>query len=122
MTLGEFIKQYREETGMSMREFARKADLSNAYVSMLEKGIDGRGNKIVPTIETINKVAMACGKEFKAVFDTLDFDYKIKVNTHQEPDLMVDLDNGEKLLIEFYRKATPERQKIAMEILKQKGE
>ena len=37
MTLGDLIKNYREETGMSMDEFAEKSGLSKGYISMLEK-------------------------------------------------------------------------------------
>ena len=37
MTLGEIIKQYRDENKMSMDAFAKKAGLSKAYISILER-------------------------------------------------------------------------------------
>ena len=37
MTLGELIREYREQHSMSMEEFARLSGLSKGYISMLEK-------------------------------------------------------------------------------------
>ena len=40
MTLGDCIREYREEHDMSQRQFADKSGISNAYISMLEKNIN----------------------------------------------------------------------------------
>ena len=87
-----------------MREFAKMADMSNAYVSMLEKGVDGRGKKIVPSIETVNKVARACNMTFEALFNQLDGDFPVRVNSQSN------LTDNEALFIEAYRKALSEAQ------------
>lgn len=111
MKLGEIIKNYRTENDISMREFAKMADMSNAYVSMLEKGVDGRGKKIVPSIETINKVARACNMTFDALFNQLDGDFPVRVNSQSN------LTDNETLFIEAYRKADAQTQEMIKRLL-----
>jgi transcriptional regulator with XRE-family HTH domain len=111
MKLGEIIKNYRTENDISMREFAKMADMSNAYVSMLEKGVDGRGKKIVPSIETINKVARACNMTFDTLFNQLDGDFPVRVNSQSN------LTDNEALFIEAYRKADIQTQEMIKRLL-----
>lgn len=60
MTLGDLIREYREQHGMSMEEFARLSGLSKGYISMLEKNKNPRNGKpIVPSIATYDGVAIA---------------------------------------------------------------
>lgn len=58
MTLGEMIKNYRNEHDMSMDDFAKVSGLSKAYISMLENNKNPKTNRpIVPSIETYQKAA-----------------------------------------------------------------
>ena len=60
MTLGELIREYRDQHGMSMDEFARLSNLSKGYISMLEKNKTPRNGKpITPSIATYTDVAAA---------------------------------------------------------------
>ena len=60
MTLGELIREYREQHSMSMEEFARLSGLSKGYISMLEKNKNPRNGKpIIPSIATYDGVATA---------------------------------------------------------------
>lgn len=60
MTLGELIREYRDQHGMSMDEFARLSNLSKGYISMLEKNKNPRNGKpITPSIATYTDVAAA---------------------------------------------------------------
>lgn len=62
LTLGEMIRLFREHNGMSMQDFAEKAGITKAYISLLEKGADPRSGKpIKPTIDTLDSVATAMG-------------------------------------------------------------
>lgn len=67
-TLGNIVRDYRKNHGISMAKFAEISDLSKSYISMLENNKDTRGNPIAPSIETINKVAKAMGRTFDSVF------------------------------------------------------
>lgn len=85
MDLGEIIKSFRSQHNMSMDEFAKLSGLSKAYISMLEKNKDPRSKKpIVPSIETIKKVANTVGLSFDEVLLKLDKNYKISVNNNQQ--------------------------------------
>lgn len=60
MHLGEVIKKYRADHGMSMQAFADKCDLSKGYIAMLERNKNSKtGDPVVPSIETFIKVADA---------------------------------------------------------------
>ena len=98
-TLGEIIKEYRNSHSekISIRKFALMSGLSASYISMLEKGYDQRGNKISPTISTINAVAEAMNKSFDEVFNQLEGN--VIVNESK----FYDLAHDEKVLIENYR-------------------
>ena len=72
MTLGEYVKQYRQMHGMSQREFAKISGLSNTYVSYLERGYSGHGQIIAPSIETYQAIARATNCTAQDLLDYLD--------------------------------------------------
>lgn len=58
MDLGELIYQYREENGLSQRQFSAKCGISNGLISIIERGINpNSGKPIVPKLETLYKIA-----------------------------------------------------------------
>jgi transcriptional regulator with XRE-family HTH domain len=57
--LGELIKQKRESRGLSLREFSEKCMLSHSYIKNLEDGDPRTGKTIVPTIDSLEKIAPA---------------------------------------------------------------
>lgn len=58
MTLGDCIREYREEHDMSQRQFADKSGISNAYISMLEKNINPKtGEPPAASYDVYAKVA-----------------------------------------------------------------
>lgn len=61
MTLGEFIKKYREEHGLSIRGFAELSGVSIQQISNIEKGIGNNGKKMTSTMKTYKKIAEAVG-------------------------------------------------------------
>ncbi len=81
-TLGEIIKNFRESKNpkISMDTFSDLSGLSKSYISMLERNKDPRGNPIIPTIETIDKVAKAMEASFDDIFKQLDRDTLVRVN------------------------------------------
>ena len=81
MTLGEIISNYRGENQISMDEFAKRAGLSKGYISMLEKNKNPRNNKpIIPSMDTIWKVACAMNMELDEIFPMLDKDLLINIS------------------------------------------
>ncbi|HDX9707811.1 TPA: helix-turn-helix domain-containing protein [Bacillus thuringiensis] len=73
-TLGTIIKNYRLTNKLSLREFARKCDVSHTYIDKLEKGFDPRSGKpIEPTLLVIEKISSAMNKSNKTLLEELDF-------------------------------------------------
>ena len=59
-TIGEKIKEFRKANRLSLRDFARRAGLSHAYIAKLEKEYDPISKKkIEPTMDTVTKLAEA---------------------------------------------------------------
>lgn len=58
MTLGDCIKEYREEHDLSQRQFADMIGISNAYISILEKNVNPKtGEAPAPSYGVYKKVA-----------------------------------------------------------------
>lgn len=86
MKIGEYIKQYRIEHGVSMQRFAEMCDLSRAYIYILESGRNpSTGRAPVPTIDTLKKIAEVTGVSLDALLQTLDSDDTIMVNAQTDP-------------------------------------
>lgn len=73
MTLGKIIKQYREDRGMSMREFENISGISRGYLSMLEKDENPQSKKsIAPSLNIIKKAAFAMGASVDDILGRMD--------------------------------------------------
>lgn len=88
------------EDEMSIRRFASLSGLSSSYVSMLERGTDQRGNVIVPTIQTIDKVAKTMNMSFNDLFNQISGE--VIVNS-------TDDESTESELLSMYRKLKDNR-------------
>lgn len=75
MKLGEIIKNYISEHDISVREFARKSNLSNTYVSNIVNGADKN-----PSLDVLGKIAKAMGLSSQQLFDCLDGDQTFVIN------------------------------------------
>ena len=109
MTLGEYVKAYRQMHGLSQREFANIAGLSNTYISYLERGYSGHGQAVVPSIETYQAIARATGCTARDLIELLD-------------DTVVELPSfspEEQQMVALFRKASSRDQKLIMDILKE---
>ena len=83
MTIGDILKQYREQHNISMDEFSKKSSLSKGYISMLENNINPRNNKpIAPTLPTIDKIANGMGIDIDTLLKLLDNDQQVSINPH----------------------------------------
>ncbi|PSL09084.1 helix-turn-helix protein [Fusobacterium naviforme] len=73
MTLGEMMLKYREEHGISQRQFAADSGLSHGYVSMLEKNKHPKtGLPITPTIDIYKKVADGMHMDLHQLFSIME--------------------------------------------------
>lgn len=70
MSIGEIIKKYRLsywDGAISVRSFAALCNLSPAYISLLE-----RDASIVPTVETLKKIANTIGLTPEELLSRID--------------------------------------------------
>ena len=81
MKLGELLKSYRTEHKLSMDAFGELSDLTKGYISMLEKNEHPKSKKpIVPSYETIEKIAKGMQISVEGLIDMLDDDQEIQIN------------------------------------------
>ena len=86
MKIGNVIKEYRITHDLSMQEFAAKCGLSKGYISMLEKGVHPQNNKeIIPSIDTVQKVAIAMNLSIDTLLAMVDSDQPIEVSKSSTP-------------------------------------
>lgn len=94
LRIGEIVRQFRENNGLSLREFADMAKLSHAYIDKLESGIDPRTQKpVTPTIRTIELLAAAMGLTTERLMEKagiIDDKNEDKSSQHEEdPELEI---------------------------------
>lgn len=82
MHLGELIKQYRSDHGMSQAEFAQKSGISKGYISMLENNKNpDSGKPLAPTYTVFSKVANTIGCTTDSLMRMMDEGQMITVNS-----------------------------------------
>ena len=105
MTLGQIIKKYRNDNKLTMQKFADRANVSKAYISMLEKNKNpANGKPIKPAIDTVRALAHAMDKELDELILLLDETQELMLSSERctlkqnhEP-LIEDADLGNELL------------------------
>ena len=114
MTLGDIVKNYRTEHGLSLREFSRISGVSNGYISMLEKNEHPKTKKpIVPSIEKMRCIANAMGTSFDSLLDMIDSDQPISIKKENAP--APSLTSSESDLLNKYRRLNSEGRKKLVE-------
>lgn len=92
MKLGEILKSYREEHKMSMDAFCELSDLTKGYISMLEKNEHPKTKKpIIPSYETIEKIAKGMQISVDDLIDMLDDNQEIQINATPSALLKTDI-------------------------------
>lgn len=124
MKIGEVIKQYREEHGLSQRAFARHCGLSNAQISWLEVGVGSNGKPVKPTFDTVRKVAKGMGISAEMLISRCeDFELDLTDTIEQTPltqrfiDELNERTPDEYMLIQAYRLIPVEHRMEALEAI-----
>lgn len=116
MTLSEMIKQYRKAKDISQRDFARICGLSNSLISILEMGVNPQtGKKPQPDLDTYRKIAIGMNRSVQELFADLGDSETVNigadsVSTEEEKEL--------EMLVKMYKRATPERKKSIIRVIK----
>ena len=100
MKIGEWVKTYRKEHGLSMQAFGDMCGLSRAYISILEKGINPTTKKAFsPTIQTLQKIAEVTGLDL----NILDKDQSVIINAEKKSNKSISLTADETELLALYK-------------------
>lgn len=86
MTLGEYLKQYRDAHDLSQRQFAALCGVSNGYISMLEKGENPKtGEPITPTMQSVVSIARGMGMTMQELLSEVDDLYLDLTENEKQP-------------------------------------
>lgn len=73
MKLRDLIKNYRDDHDLSQRQFANQCNLSNGYISILERGANPKtGKPVTPTIPQLKKLADGMAMTLNELFEKVD--------------------------------------------------
>lgn len=85
MTLRELVKKYRIEHALSLRDFAKRCNMSHSYIAMLEDGKNSKtGQPMMPTLPTLRKIAHAMGMITNDLIDAAD-DLAYEIDNKKTP-------------------------------------
>ncbi len=86
MTLGDIVRNYRKEHGLSMKDFADLCGLSKAYISILERNYNPTSEKPpIPSLETIRSISKAIGWDFNDILSALDNKQEVSLDPTDLP-------------------------------------
>ncbi len=87
MRIGLIVQNYRQKNHLSMESFAKRCNLSKAYIGLLEQGIHPKTKKpISPSVDTVRKIAEGMNMDFEDFFKLLDED----ITLNDEPSMELD--------------------------------
>ncbi len=93
MKLSEIVRRYREEHGLSIRQFAKQCDISHSAIANIENETNSYGEPYIPQLGTINKVAFGMGIPARELLSMMD---GVKIDESPADDLRDELkDNPE---------------------------
>ena len=121
MKLSELIINYRKRMNISQREFSRKCDLSNTYISFLENENNPKtGKPIIPTLEQYKKLADGMGISVQELFELLDRDAPVDIGSSNPVPADADIPKSDdiRLLIRGLNRLSPEQVSQAINVMK----
>ena len=121
MKLSELIINYRKRMNISQREFSRKCDLSNTYISFLENENNPKtGKPIIPTLEQYKKLAGGMGITVQELFELLDRDAPVDIGPSNSVPVDTDIPKSDdiRLLIRGLNRLSPDQVSQAINVMK----
>lgn len=109
MKIGELIKEYRKDHGMSQEAFATRSGLSKGYVSIIENGVHPRtGKPLTPSAKVMKQVADAIGmplQELRQLTEPLDWNDTIYNDEPTKEELKIYSSLDESKVYPIYKEA-----------------
>jgi len=98
--LGAFIKEWRKERSLGLRDLSKLTGISHAYLHVLEAGVDPRTNRPVsPTLQSLQKLSTGMDVALEVIISLgLNQDISLqqqgRINRPEEPGWEVQEDPG----------------------------
>ena len=90
MTLGQYVRQYREEHNLSQRKFAEMCGLSNAYISILEDGKSPKtGKNLIPKLDSLLRISNTMGITFKELCNDIEIEESSVYEIYKAEELQI---------------------------------
>lgn len=86
MYIGDFIKEYREANGVSIKDFATKAGLTVTEIEALENNLQEDGTVIPVAMRQIKGIAAAMSVPMPVVMAQIPSDQELVVHVVAESD------------------------------------
>lgn len=93
MRIGEFIDKYLQANNMSQRQFAKRCNLSNGYISMLVNNVNPKtGKPLIPSLTALLSISKGMGITLDELInqtDDIDVDMSLTKNVlpFREPEI-----------------------------------
>ena len=121
MKLSELIIDYRQKMNISQREFSRKCDLSNTYISFIENEKNPKtGRPLIPNLEQYKKLADGMDISVQRLFELLDDDAPVDLGASSSEPVPDDQPKNDdiRLLVRGLNQLTPEQVEQAKNVMK----
>ena len=123
MTLGEIIKQYRNDHSLSMDAFSELSGLSKSYIAILEKNQHPKtGKPVIPSITVIRQAADGMHMDFNDLIKKIDGDVRISSEPVSASTICIQVSPIEEKVILAYRSSPPVIQNVVHDVLHVSGE
>lgn len=125
MELKDVLKNFREKNKISQRELARRCDLSNSLISILEMGTNPQtGKKMSPDLVTYKKLASGMGISLQFLMESLDETELVSLSfddfaraLEQNEEENIPQTKEAKIISAGIDKMSPERREQALKVL-----
>lgn len=111
MTLGEFIKSYRHEHGLSKRAFAIQTGVSVQQISNIENGVGNNGKPMTSTMKTYKKIADGIGMSEVDFLSLLNDNVLVNPSSVNPSELTAD----ETALLDAYRELSDQGKQYVLQ-------
>ena len=119
MTFGNYIREYRKKNKLSQREFALKCNLSNGYISMLERGLNPNTKEpITPSLIQLKKLADGMGVTVNDILTEVD-DMPVDIgmnNEKEQPARTGELSEAKQAMYDFIDTLSDEQVRRLLQI------
>lgn len=118
MHIGEFINNYLLEHQMSQRQFAKKCNLSNGYISMLINKVNPKtGRPPVPSLSALLSISKGMGITLDELITQTD-DIEVDISAAKNLPAANTSNGRVNEFTDLFTKLTPEQQSLVISQIK----